>query len=121
MYQGARQQLNRGSLSTARGGFQQFLAAYPGHALVPDALYSVGETFYFTAPDSAVAYYTQVVTRFPKAAKAATALYKMGRLEEDRKNVAPARGYYQRLLKEYPSSDEAGLARNRLQNLRPPP
>jgi tol-pal system protein YbgF len=121
MYQGARQQLNRGSLSTARRGFQEFLVAYPGHALVPDALYSVGETFYFTAPDSALAYYTQVITRYPRAAKAPTALYKMGRLEEDRKNAAPARGHYERLLKEYPSSDEAGLARNRLQNLRPPP
>jgi tol-pal system protein YbgF len=119
MYQGARQQLNRGSLATARRGFQDFLAAYPTNALVPDALYSVGETFYFTSPDSAVAYYTQVVTRFPKAVKASTSLYKMGRIMEDRKNSAQARTYYERLLKEYPNSAEVDLARNRLRNLRP--
>jgi tol-pal system protein YbgF len=119
MYQGARQQLNRGSLSTARRGFQEFLAAYPTHELVPDALYSVGETFYFTAPDSALAYYAQVVARFPKAAKASTALYKMGHVEEDRKNAAAARTHYERLLKEYPASPEADIARNRLRNLRP--
>jgi tol-pal system protein YbgF len=119
MYQGARQQLNRGSLSTARRGFQEFLAAYPTHELVPDALYSVGETFYFTAPDSALAYYAQVVARFPKAAKASTALYKMGHVEEDRKNAAAARTQYERLLKEYPASPEADIARNRLRNLRP--
>ena len=119
MYQGARLQLNRGSLSTARRGFQDFLAAYPNHELVPDALYSVAETFYFTAPDSALAYYGQVIGRFPKAAKASTALYKMGRLEEDRKNAAAARTHYERLLKEYPASPEADLARNHLRNLRP--
>jgi tol-pal system protein YbgF len=119
MYQGARLQLNRGSLSTARRGFQDFLAAYPNHELVPDALYSVAETFYFTAPDSALAYYVQVVGRFPKAAKASTALYKMGRLEEDRKNAAAAKTHYERLLKEYPASPEADLARNHLRNLRP--
>jgi tol-pal system protein YbgF len=120
MYQGARQQLNRGSLATARRGFQDFLAAYPTNALVPDALYSVGETFYFTSPDSAVAYYTQVVTRFPKSVKASTSLYKMGRLMEDqKKDPAQARTYYERLLKEYPSAAEVDLARNRLRNLRP--
>ncbi|PYP42328.1 MAG: hypothetical protein DMD43_03210 [Gemmatimonadetes bacterium] len=119
MYQGARLQLNRGSLSTARRGFQDFLAAYPNHELVPDALYSVAETFYFTAPDSALAYYVQVIGRFPKAAKASTALYKMGRMEEDRKNAAAARTHYERLLKEYPASPEADLARNHLRNLRP--
>ena len=119
MYQGARLQLNRGSLSTARRGFQDFLAAYPNHELVPDALYSVAETFYFTAPDSALAYYGQVIGRFPKAAKASTALYKMGRLEEDRKNAAAAKTHYERLLKEYPASPEADLARNHLRNLRP--
>jgi tol-pal system protein YbgF len=119
MYQGARLQLNRGSLSTARRGFQDFLAAYPNHELVPDAMYSVAETFYFTAPDSALVYYGQVIGRFPKATKASTALYKMGRLEEDRKNAAAAKTHYERLLKEYPTSPEADLARSHLRNLRP--
>ena len=43
----------------------------------------------------------------------------MGRLEEDRKNAAAAKTHYERLLKEYPASPEADLARNHLRNLRP--
>ena len=43
----------------------------------------------------------------------------MGRIEEVRNNRAAAKGYYDRLLKEYPRSDEADLAREQLKNLRP--
>ncbi|HEX7023902.1 MAG TPA: tetratricopeptide repeat protein [Gemmatimonadales bacterium] len=119
IYQGARQQFNRGAVATARRGFQELLRTYPGHELVPEALFYVGESFAGEAPDSAVAYYTQVVSRYPRAAKASTALYKLGRLEEARNNGAAARGWYDRLLKEYPHADEVELARDRLKNLRP--
>lgn len=120
MYQGARQQLTRGALGTARRGFQEFLRVYPSHALVPEALLGVGETFVVEAPDSAATYYQSVVTRFPQATAAPTALYRLGRLEEDvRRNPAAARAHYERLLKEYPRSDIADVVRDRLKNLRP--
>ncbi len=119
MYQGARQQLNRGAVGTARRGFQEFLTSYPSHELVPDALFYIGESFAVENADSAVAYWTRVVGQYPKAGKASTALYKMGRIEEVRNNRTAARGYYDRLLKEYPRSDEADLAREQLKNLRP--
>lgn len=119
MYQGARQQLNRGAVGTARRGFQEFLRSYPTHELVPDALFYVGESFAVESADSAVTYWTRVVTQYPRSGKASTALYKMGRIEEVRNNRAAARGYYDRLLKEYPRSDEADLAREQLKNLRP--
>ncbi len=119
MYQGARLQLNRGAVGTARRGFQEFLRTYPTHELVPDALFYVGESFAVESADSAVAYWTRVVAQYPRSAKASTALYKMGRIEELRNNRAAARGYYDRLLKEYPRSDEADLAREQLRNLRP--
>jgi len=119
MYQGARQQLNRGAVGTARRGFQDFLRSYPTHELAPDALFYIGESFSVESADSAVAYWTRVVSQYPKAGKASTALYKMGRIEEVRNNRAAAKGYYDRLLKEYPRSDEADLAREQLKNLRP--
>lgn len=119
MYQGARQQLNKGAVGTARRGFQEFLRTYPTNEQVPDALFYVGESFAVESPDSAVAYWTRVVGQYPRSAKASTALYKMGRIEEVRNNRAAAKGYYDRLLKEYPRSDEADLAREQLKNLRP--
>jgi tol-pal system protein YbgF len=119
MYFGALQQFRRGSLTTARRGFQEFLKTYPTSEQVPDALNFVAESFANEAPDSAVVYYTQVVQRFPKSPRASTALYRIGRIEEARRNVTAARTYYERILKEYPQSNEADLARDRLKTLRP--
>lgn len=119
MYQGAKAQLNRGAGTTARRGFQELVRTYPTHELVAEALFYIGESFAQDAPDSAVAYYTQVVSRFPRAPKASTSLYKLGRLEAKRNNSAAARAYYDRLIKEYPRSDEVELARDALKNLRP--
>lgn len=119
MYQGARQQLTRGALVTARRGFQEFIRVYPTHALIPDALNSVGESFAVESLDSAVVYYTMVVTSHPKSSGAPTALYKLGRLEETRNNSAGARTYYERLVREYPRSDLIEVVRDRLKNLRP--
>lgn len=119
MYQGARQQLTRGALGTARRGFQEFIRVYPTHALVPEALNSVGESFAVESADSAVAYYSMVVTAHPKSNAAPTSLYKLGRLEETRNNSAGARAYYERLVREYPRSDLIEVVRDRLKNLRP--
>lgn len=119
MYQGARLQLNRGAVGTARRGFQEFLRVYPAHELAPDALYYIGESFAVENPDSAVAYWTRVVAQYARVPKASTSLYKMGRLEETRNNRAAARSYYERLLREYPRSEDVDLARDRLRDLRP--
>jgi TolA-binding protein len=119
MYQGARNQQNRGALGTARMGYQELIKTYPTHPRVPDATFYIGETFATEAPDSAVVYYLQVVNRFKTSPRASTALFRLGKLEEARKNTAAARGYYDRLVREYPSSDDADLARERLRELRP--
>jgi len=119
MYQAAKLQLNRGAAGTARRGFQELVRVHPAHELVPEALFYIGESFASAAPDSAAGYYTQVVSRFPRAPKASTALYRLGRLESGRNNNAAARAYYDRLIKEYPRSDEVELARDALKNLRP--
>jgi TolA-binding protein len=119
MYQSARNQQTRGALGTARMGYQELLKTYPTHALAPDALFYIGESFGSEAPDSAIAYYTQVVGRYKTSPRASTALFRMGRIEEVRRNAAAARAYFERLVREYPTSDDADLARERLKTLRP--
>jgi TolA-binding protein len=44
-------------------------------------------------------------------------LYKLGLLAERRKDLEVARGFYQRVVRDYPRSDEAALARDRLKTL----
>lgn len=119
MYQGALQQFRRGSLIIARRAFLEFLDTYPNHPLVPDAVYYVGETYETTAPDSAVARFQEVATRFPQSRRAPAAVYKVGLIAERRGDAAQARAAYQRVIDQYPRSEEADLARGRLASLKP--
>jgi tol-pal system protein YbgF len=119
LFQASLRELGRGSLATARLGFQEFLKTYPTHAQVPDALYFTAETFVADQPDSAAGYYRQVVTRFQASSRAPTALYKTGLLAERRQDRTGARSIYQRVLQQYPRSPEATLARDRLAALQP--
>lgn len=120
MYTGAINQYRRGSLVVARRAFQDFLQQYPTHPNVPDAMYFVAESFDGSAPDSAIARYNDLKTRFPKSSRAPTALYKIGYLLETAvKDATRARAAYQRLIAEYPRSEDAELAKNRLETLKP--
>ncbi|HET8650348.1 MAG TPA: tetratricopeptide repeat protein [Gemmatimonadales bacterium] len=117
MYEASLQQLRRGSTSTARLGLRQLLSSYPQSEHAADAVYFIGESFAAENPDSAEVYYRQVVTQYPSSPRAATSLYKLGLLAERAKDTAGAREAYQTLLKQYPRSDEANLARDRLKSL----
>jgi len=117
IYQTSLEQLRRGSPGTARQGFRELLRLYPGDPHVPDATFFIGETFAADQPDSAAVYYNQVVRNAPSSARAATALYKLGLLADRRKDLDQAKELYQRVVKEYPKSDEAALARDRLKSL----
>jgi tol-pal system protein YbgF len=116
MYEASLQQLRRGSPATARSGFREFLRLYPNDPRTPDVVYFVGESFAADQPDSAALYYAQVVQAAPTSPRAAASLYKLGLLAERRKDTESARTYFQRVVKEYPKSDEAALARDRLKS-----
>ena len=117
MYEASLAQLRRGSTSTARLGLREMLRNYPASPRVPDALYFVGQSYAAENPDSAAAYYTQVVDKYATSARAPSALYNLGLLAERRKDSAKAKEAYQRVVQKYPQSDEAALARDRLKAL----
>jgi tol-pal system protein YbgF len=117
MYEASLAQLRRGSTTTARLGLRELLRTYPTSTRAPDALYFIGQSFAAENPDSAAAYYTQVVDKYSTSARAASALYNLGVLAERRKDTAKAKDAYQRVVQKYPQSDEAALARDRLKAL----
>jgi tol-pal system protein YbgF len=117
MYDLSLQQFRRGSLATARLGFREFLRVFPTNERAADALFYVGETFGGENADSAAAVYQQVVKSHPNSPRAPAALYKLGLLAERRGDKAAARTYYARVIAGYPRSDEANLARDKLQRL----
>ena len=117
MYEASLAQLRRGSTSTARLGLREMLRSYPTSARAPDALYFIGQSYAAENPDSAAAYYSQVVDKYATSARAPSALYNLGLLAERRKDSAKAKDAYQRVVQKYPQSDEAALARDRLKAL----
>lgn len=117
MYDLSLQQFRRGSLGTARLGFREFLRVFPTHERAADAWYYVAETFAAENTDSAAAVYDALVKTYPNSPRAPSALYKLGLLAEQRNDRAGARAYYLRVVSGYPRSDEANLARDKLQRL----
>lgn len=110
--------LRRGSLQTARAGFQEFLRAYPQHRLAPDALFYVGETYNEGKDvEQALQAYAQVVQRYPASSKAPTALYRAGTVEAQRGKRAEARTLFNRVVQQYPRAPEAALAKDQLSKL----
>ncbi len=117
MYDVSLQQYRSGRLATARLGFREFLRVYPTHERAGEALFYVGETFAQENPDSAAAVYEAVVKTYSNSPRAPSALYKLGLLAEQRGDRPKARTYYARVIGGYPRSDEANLARDKLQRL----
>ena len=117
MWDLAMQQFRAGRYSTARLALRELLRVFPSDEHAADALFYVGETFAQDSPDSAAAVYGQVVKQFPNSPRAPSALYKLGLLAEQRNDKAAARTFFKRVVAGYPRSDEANLARDKLQRL----
>jgi tol-pal system protein YbgF len=111
------------ALATFRAGehgqavldFLDFIAKYPKHPLVSNAQYWIGEAYYLQRD------YRQAITEFqkvpevgPGTSKAADALLKIGMSYEGLRDSARARLTWQRLVREYPSSEAATRARGLL-------
>jgi TolA-binding protein len=59
-----------------------------------------------------------VVTRYPRSKDAPTALYKYGVSQQRQRKTAAARTTLNRVIREYPNSTEADLARELLRTIR---
>ena len=118
LFQSSLDQLRRGSISVARGGFEELLRAYPTYEDAPEAMVYIAETYAAernqVAADSV---YGLVVQRYPRSPKAATALYKRAQILRSAGQAAAARAALERIVREYPRSDEAALAREQLRTL----
>lgn len=111
LYQDGLAQARRGSFTAAQAAFQELLRLYPTSDLAPDAQYYLAEAYEYdnkqVESDSA---YAIVVSKYPKANRARTALYKMALSLARRGRRAEARTTMERVTRDYPGTDEADLA-----------
>ncbi len=110
--------LRRGSHATARAGFEEFLRAYPQHALAPEAQFHIAESYQESQDlPHALEAYGRVLERYPQSPRAPTALYRAGLIEVERGNRDTARTMFNQLVTAYPRSPEAPQAREQIQRL----
>jgi tol-pal system protein YbgF len=118
LYEAAQAALRRGSVGTARAGFEEFIRASPGHRLAPDAQYNIGQSYeQGRDPANAITAYARVVELYPTSARAPAALLRIGRLELGRGNRTQARTRFNQIVQSYARSPEATEARTELQRL----
>ncbi|HET6365713.1 MAG TPA: outer membrane protein assembly factor BamD [Pseudomonadales bacterium] len=131
-YQAAYLDFSKGNYPLAVAGFREFVRRYPDAPLADQAQYWVGESLFSQARASlaagqsdkatreleqAVQEFRRVSLNYPRGDKVPTALYKeaLALLELKQPRLAQTRLQY--LLDNFPQSEEAPLAKERLANL----
>ncbi len=119
MYDYALGLIKAGDTKKAREVLNAFAGKYPDHRLMQNVYYWKGETFYAEKDyESAILSFQDVIDKYPDGDKAPDAMLKQGyafQALSDRKN---AKTIYELLQTKYPRSPAAGIARERLLELK---
>jgi len=114
-YDQATLDLTQGRYGLALQGFREFLKRFPTSELGDNAQYGIGECFFAQSVfDSAEVEYAKVESSYPSGDKVPAALYKLALSRERLNKSAAAKKTLEDLVKRYPNSGEAQLARERL-------
>ena len=98
--------------------FKAFVDAYPQSGYVANSHYWLGQLLYKQKKrNEARASFLIVTEQFPNSSKRPDALFKIGIIDEYLGELASAKQFYNQVLKEFPNSSAAGLAKKRLQGL----
>lgn len=99
-------------------GFQNFLAECPNHEKVADSYFWIGECFF--RQDNfgrAISEFEHLVNTYKDSPKVVSALYKVGRSQQELGRTDDARTTFQKVIDDFPSSTEASQAKERLADL----
>jgi len=118
LYQTAYRDYQRGNFDLAMAGFSDFIRQNPNSDLADNAAYWIGESLFSQKKyQDAIAQFDSVVTRYPQSDKVPGALLKKGYAYIALGEKAQGIVQLQYVVHEHPSSQEASLARQRLQTL----
>ncbi len=102
--------------AAGRKDLETFVAKYKDHDLYVNALYWIGEAFYGEKKyEEAILQFQDVISRYPKHPKASAAMLKQALAFNALGDAANARTTMQKLLEDYPKSDQAAAAKKYLE------
>ncbi len=118
LYDKAYSLFQKGRYEDARRVFRKFLALYPKSDLADNAYFWIGESYYAQEQyEKAILAYDKVVQEFPRGDKVPSALLKQAFAFDAIGDPVDARILLKKLLREYPSSEQAEIARKKLRML----
>jgi len=107
--------LKAGKYDSAISGFNSMLGKWPQGSFADNAWYWLGESQYVKRQyKQALDSYAALIERFPASPKVPDALFKSGLTQAELKQTDQAKASWRRVMKDYPNSNAAGLARQRL-------
>jgi tol-pal system protein YbgF len=117
LYQQAYETMRAGDAAKARELFSKFLNLHPKHALAANAHYWLGETYYSEKNfEQAILEFQEVIKNFPDKEKVPAAMLKQGMAFTELGDTKSANYIYKKLVDEYPKSEEAKLAKEKLRS-----
>jgi len=117
-YQAALERLKGKDYAGAEKALNDFIAGYPQSALVDNAKYWLGETFYVEKRYAeAVAAFGRVVQEHPDSRKVPDALLKLGYSQYELKRYREAREVLAKVVQKYGDAPAATEARDRLKRM----
>lgn len=108
--------LKNGDYFEASLGFRNFIRDFPDSKLTGEASYWYGEAL-LAQGDAALAIqvFQKIIKNNANTARHAAAMLKIGFIYEEQKKMDEATSFYNRLIRQHPTSSEAETARSRLQ------
>jgi len=108
-----------GQYAKAREEFQKFLKQYPKTTYSDNAQFWIGETWYVEEKyEKAIVEYEKVIQGFPTGDKVQDALLKQGMSFQKLGDKASSKIVYQQIIKKYPQTHQAKVARTKLSELK---
>jgi tol-pal system protein YbgF len=117
-YRDAFGMMRRGRYSEAIPGFREFLRTNPKSEFADDAQYYIGESYYATKDyNRAILEFNEVLLKYPKGEKVPAALLRQANAFAELGDKVDARLILQKLVGEYPRSEEAARGRQLLEQM----
>lgn len=118
-YEAALEKFRAGDLPEARKAFAAFVNGFPGSRYMPSARFWLGNTQYAGRDyKEAIANFTSMLNAAPQHVRAPDAVLSIANCQIELKDTKAAIKTLQDLVQNYPDSEAAGMAKERLKKLK---
>jgi tol-pal system protein YbgF len=118
LYEAAKKAFDAGNYTEAREGFEKLLTDHPASPRADNAQFWIGETYYLEKwYEKAILEYQKVIENYPSGNKVPAALLKQGLSFVNIGEPNNARLIFTELIAKYPGTNEASIAKSKLDAL----